>query len=159
MNIILNGKEITFTTDQYNDLVDHVVKEQKRKKLESALAAREDDPVWKKVVTTLRAEDIYDMSEKFDNMVSDYTGEDEKEALLSMYKEVDKYQNKVEVERMKVKEAKDILELIRDNIEMPIPKVTRTGLAITALTGGIDALESVDALKKYRWHECTSSGR
>lgn len=31
MNIILNGKEITFTTDQYNDLVDHVVKEQKRK--------------------------------------------------------------------------------------------------------------------------------
>ena len=32
MNIILNGKEITFTTDQYNDLVDHVVKEQKRKK-------------------------------------------------------------------------------------------------------------------------------
>lgn len=32
MYIILNGKEITFTTDQYNDLVDHVVKEQKRKK-------------------------------------------------------------------------------------------------------------------------------
>lgn len=49
---------------------------------------------------------------------------------------------------MKVKEAKDILELIRDNIEMPIPKVTRTGLAIMALTGGIDALESVEALKK-----------
>lgn len=116
--------------------------------MESALVAREDDPVWKKVVTTLRAEDIYDMSEKFDNRVSDYTGEDEEEALLSMYKEVDKCQNKVEVERMKVKEAKDILELIRDNIEMPIPKVTRTGLAITALTGGIDALESVDALKK-----------
>lgn len=31
MNIILNGKEITFITDQYNDLVDHGVKEQKRK--------------------------------------------------------------------------------------------------------------------------------
>lgn len=57
--------------------------------MESALVAREDDPVWKKVVTTLRAEDIYDMSEKFDNRVSDYTGEDEEEALLSMYKEVE----------------------------------------------------------------------
>ena len=68
--------------------------------MESALVAREDDPVWKKVVTTLRAEDIYDMSEKFDNRVSDYTGEDEEEALLSMYKEVDKCQNKVEVEEM-----------------------------------------------------------
>lgn len=68
--------------------------------MESALVAREDDPVWKKVVTTLRAEDIYDMSEKFDNRVSDYTGEDEEEALLSMYKEVDKCQNKVEVEKM-----------------------------------------------------------
>lgn len=95
MNITLNGKEFIFTTDQYNDLVDHVVKEQKRKKLEAALLAREDDPAWEKVVTTLRAEDIYDMSEKFDNMVSDYTGEDEEEALLSMYKEVDKYQNKI----------------------------------------------------------------
>lgn len=94
MNITLNGKEFTFTTDQYDDLVDHVVKEQKRKKLESALAARKDDPAWEKVVTTLRAEDIYDMSEKFDNMVSDYTGEDEEEALLSMYKEVDKSNNK-----------------------------------------------------------------
>lgn len=40
------------------------------------------------------------MSEKFDNRVSDYTGEDEEEALLSMYKEVDKCQNKVEVEEM-----------------------------------------------------------
>ena len=68
--------------------------------MESALVAREDNPVWKKVVTTLRAEDIYDMSEKFDNRVSDYTGEDEEEALLSMYKEVDKCQNKVEVEEM-----------------------------------------------------------
>lgn len=68
--------------------------------MESAFVAREDDPVWKKVVTTLRAEDIYDMSEKFDNRVSDYTGEDEEEALLSMYKEVDKCQNKVEVEKM-----------------------------------------------------------
>ena len=48
---------------------------------------------------------------------------------------------------MKIKEAKDILELIRDNIETPIPEITRTGLAITALTGGIDALESVEALK------------
>lgn len=68
--------------------------------MESALVAREDNPVWKKVVTTLRAEDIYDMSEKFDNRVSDYTGEDEEEDLLSMYKEVDKCQNKVEVEEM-----------------------------------------------------------
>lgn len=42
---------------------------------------------------------------------------------------------------MKVKEAIDILELIRDNVETPIPKVTKTGLAITALTGGIEALE------------------
>lgn len=49
---------------------------------------------------------------------------------------------------MKARESKSILELIRDNIEIPIPKVTRTGLAITALTGGIDALESVEALKK-----------
>lgn len=48
---------------------------------------------------------------------------------------------------MKIKEAKDILELIRDNIETPIPEITRTGLAITALTGGIDALESAEALK------------
>ena len=48
---------------------------------------------------------------------------------------------------MKIKEAKDILELLRDNIETPIPEITRTGLAITALTGGIDALESVEALK------------
>ena len=36
---------------------------------------------------------------------------------------------------------------IRDNIETPIPEITRTGLAITALTGGIDALESAEALK------------
>ena len=48
---------------------------------------------------------------------------------------------------MKIKEAKDILELIRDNIETPIPEITRTGLAITALAGGIDALESAEALK------------
>ena len=88
MNITLNGKEFTFTTDQYDDLVDHVVKEQKRKKLEAALVAREDDPVWKKVVTTLRAEDIYDMSEKFDNMVSDYTGEDEENAIDTIYKNI-----------------------------------------------------------------------
>ncbi len=48
---------------------------------------------------------------------------------------------------MKIKEAKNILELIRDHIETPIPEITRTGLAITALTGGIDALESAEALK------------
>ena len=45
---------------------------------------------------------------------------------------------------MKIKEAKDILELIRDNIETPIPEITRTGLAITSLTRGINALESVE---------------
>lgn len=49
---------------------------------------------------------------------------------------------------MEIKEAKDILELIRDNIETPIPEITRTGLAITALTGGIDALGHVEMLKK-----------
>lgn len=49
---------------------------------------------------------------------------------------------------MKAKVAKDILELIRDNIEKPIPKITRTGLAITALTGGIEALESVEEIKQ-----------
>lgn len=52
---------------------------------------------------------------------------------------------------MKIKEAKDILELIRDNIETPIPEITRTGLAITALTGGIDALGHVEAMKKKRF--------
>ena len=56
--------------------------------MESALVAREDDPVWKKVVTTLRAEDIYDMSEKFDNRVSDYTGEDEENAIDAIYKNI-----------------------------------------------------------------------
>lgn len=56
--------------------------------MESALVAREDDPVWKKVVTTLRAEDIYDMSEKFDNRVSGYTGEDEENAIDAIYKNI-----------------------------------------------------------------------
>lgn len=50
---------------------------------------------------------------------------------------------------MKVGEAKDILKLIRDHIETPIPEITRTGLAITALTAGIDALEDVEN-KEYR---------
>lgn len=49
---------------------------------------------------------------------------------------------------MEIKEAKDILELIRDNIETPIPEITRTGLAITALTGGIDAIGHVEMMKK-----------
>lgn len=31
---------------------------------------------------------------------------------------------------MKIKEAKNILELIRDNIETPIPEITRTGSII-----------------------------
>lgn len=48
---------------------------------------------------------------------------------------------------MKIREAKDILELIRENIETQIPEVTRTGLAITALTAGIEALEYVEEIK------------
>ena len=48
---------------------------------------------------------------------------------------------------MKIREAKDILELIRENIETPIPEVTRTGLAITALTAGIEALEYVEEIR------------
>ena len=48
---------------------------------------------------------------------------------------------------MKIRETKDILELIRENIETPIPEVTRTGLAITALTAGIEALEYVEEIR------------
>lgn len=54
---------------------------------------------------------------------------------------------------MKKEEAKDILKLIRDNIETPIPEITKTGLAITALTGGIEALnhgiEKEQSVRRY----------
>lgn len=53
---------------------------------------------------------------------------------------------------MKVKEAIDILELIRDNIETPIPEVTRTSLAITTLTKGIEALEKRIPMKVEEIH-------
>lgn len=41
---------------------------------------------------------------------------------------------------MKIREAIDILEIIRENIDRPTEKVS-VGLAITALTGAIEALE------------------
>lgn len=41
---------------------------------------------------------------------------------------------------MKIREAMDILEIIRENIDRPTEKVS-VGLAITALTGAIEALE------------------
>lgn len=47
---------------------------------------------------------------------------------------------------MKKEEAKDILKLIRDNIETPIPEIIKTGLTITALTGGI--LRNLKSLPK-----------
>ena len=51
---------------------------------------------------------------------------------------------------MGIREAKEILKLIRENIGTPIPEVTRTGLAITALTAGIEALEYVEEMgNKY----------
>lgn len=53
---------------------------------------------------------------------------------------------------MKVKEAIDILELIRDNVETPIPEVTSTGLAITTLTEGIEALEKRIPMKVEEIH-------
>lgn len=45
-------------------------------------------------------------------------------------------------------EAAEQLKLIRENIERPISEFTRTGLSITALTYGIDALEESAKLKK-----------
>lgn len=42
---------------------------------------------------------------------------------------------------MKKTEAISILELIREEVETPIPELTSVGLAISALTGGIEALE------------------
>ncbi len=53
---------------------------------------------------------------------------------------------------MKAKEAIDILELIRDNVETPISEVTRTGLAITTLTEGIEALEKRIPMKVEEIH-------
>lgn len=41
---------------------------------------------------------------------------------------------------MKIREAIDILEIIRENIDRPTEEVS-VGLAITALTGAIEALE------------------
>ena len=55
---------------------------------------------------------------------------------------------------MKIREAKDILELIRDNIETPIPEITHTGLAITALTAGIEALEYVEEIRSGDRSRC-----
>lgn len=54
---------------------------------------------------------------------------------------------KTEVFDMKEIEAIDQLKLIRDNIEKPIPEYTRTGLSITALTYGIEAIESIQPIK------------
>lgn len=48
---------------------------------------------------------------------------------------------------MKEIDAIDQLKLLRDNIEKPIPECTRTGLSITALTYGIEAIESIQPIK------------
>lgn len=57
---------------------------------------------------------------------------------------------------MLIKEAINVLEHIRENIETPIPKLTRTGWAITALSKGIRALENQEQALEILHREKTS---
>ena len=80
--IILDGETFEFTSEQHKKLL------KLRKKLELALDARENDPKWKKKIQTIRSKDINKVSVVFDQLVSGYTGEDEENAIDTIYKNI-----------------------------------------------------------------------